>query len=54
VITEVDGREVRDPDDVADAIKGLEPGDEVEVEAESSGITQNFDVELEARPQRGP
>jgi putative serine protease PepD len=54
VITEVDGREVRDPDDVADAIKGLEPGDEVQVEAESSGVTQNFEVELEARPQRGP
>ena len=54
VITEVDGRQVRDPDDVADAIKGLEPGDEVQVEAESSGITQSFDVELEARPQRGP
>jgi S1-C subfamily serine protease len=54
VITEVDGREVRDPDDVADAIKGLEPGDEVQVEAESGGVTQNFDVELEARPQRGP
>jgi putative serine protease PepD len=54
VITEVDGREVRDPDDVADAIKGLEPGDDIQIEAESSGVTQNFDVELEARPQRGP
>jgi putative serine protease PepD len=54
VITGVDGRDVRDPDDVADAIKGLEPGDEVQVEAESSGVTQNFDLELEARPQRGP
>jgi putative serine protease PepD len=54
VITEVDGREVRDPDDVADAIKGLEPGDEVQVEVESSGITQSYEVELEARPQRGP
>ena len=55
VITEVDGRQVRDPDDVADAIKGLEPGDEVQVEAESGGVTQSFDVELEARPERaGP
>ena len=54
VITGVDGRDVRDPDDVADAIKGLEPGDEVQVEAESSGVTRSFDVELEARPQRGP
>ncbi len=53
VITEVDGRSVRDPDDVADAIKGLKPGDEVQVEAESSGTTQSFDVELEARPERG-
>ena len=50
VITEVDGREVRDPDDVADAIKGLEPGEEVQVEAESGGVTESFDVELEARP----
>jgi putative serine protease PepD len=54
VITGVDGREVRDPDDILDAIKGLEPGDEVQVEADSGGVTQNFDVELEARPQRGP
>jgi S1-C subfamily serine protease len=54
VITEVDGREVRDPDDVADAIKGLEPGDDIQIEAESSGVNQTFDVELEARPQRGP
>ncbi|HZC12593.1 MAG TPA: trypsin-like peptidase domain-containing protein [Thermoleophilaceae bacterium] len=50
VITGIDGRPVRDPDDVADAINGLEPGDEVEVEASRDGDERSFDVELEARP----
>jgi putative serine protease PepD len=54
VITGIDGRPVRDPDDVADAIKGLEPGDDIEIEASRDGEERSFDVELEARPQRGP
>jgi S1-C subfamily serine protease len=54
VITGIDGRAVRDPDDVADAIKGLEPGDDIEIEASRDGEERSFDVELEERPQRGP
>jgi putative serine protease PepD len=54
IITGIDGRPVRDPDDVADAIKGLEPGDDIEVEADRDGEQRSFDVELEARPQGGP
>jgi S1-C subfamily serine protease len=54
VITGIDGRAVRDPDDVADAIKGLEPGDDIEIEASRAGEERSFDVELEERPQRGP
>jgi putative serine protease PepD len=54
VITGIDGRQVRDPDDVADAIKGLEPGDDIEVEASRDGAERSFDVELEARPRGGP
>jgi putative serine protease PepD len=50
VITGIDGRPVRDPDDVADAIRGLEPGDEIEVETSRDGDERSFDVELEARP----
>jgi putative serine protease PepD len=50
IITGIDGRPVRDPDDVADAIKGLEPGDDIEVEADRDGEQRSFDVELEARP----
>jgi S1-C subfamily serine protease len=54
VITGIDGRPVRDPDDVADAIKGLEPGDDIEVEADRDGEQRSFDVELQERPQGGP
>jgi putative serine protease PepD len=54
IITGIDGRPVRDPDDVADAINGLEPGDDIEVEADRDGEQRSFDVELEARPQGGP
>jgi putative serine protease PepD len=54
IITGIDGRPVRDPDDVADAIKGLEPGDDIEVEADRDGEQRSFDVELEARPPGGP
>jgi putative serine protease PepD len=54
VITGIDGRTVRDPDDVTDAIKGLEPGDDIEIEASRDGEERSFDVELEERPQRGP
>jgi putative serine protease PepD len=50
VITGVDGAPVRDPDDVSQAVSGLEPGDEVEVEVTRDGERHSFDVELGTRP----
>jgi S1-C subfamily serine protease len=41
---------VRDPDDVSQAVSGLEPGDEVEVEVTRDGERRSFDVELGTRP----
>jgi putative serine protease PepD len=54
VITGVDGRPVDEPGDVLDAIEGLEPGDEVEVEVSRDGDSRTFQVELGSRPQRSP
>ncbi|MEA2330204.1 MAG: hypothetical protein QOH58_342 [Thermoleophilaceae bacterium] len=54
VITGVDGRPVRDPDDVAKAINEHKPGDEVQVEASRGGQSRVLGVELAARPQRTP
>jgi putative serine protease PepD len=54
VITGVDGQPVRDPDDVADAINGLEPGDDIEVEVSRDGVERSVEAELEARPERTP
>ena len=46
VITSLDGRAVRDPDDVLDVIENLEPGDEVEVEVSRDGSERSLQVEL--------
>jgi S1-C subfamily serine protease len=50
VITGVDGSPVRDPDDLSQAVSGLEPGDEVQVEVTRDGEQRTFDVELGVRP----
>ncbi|MGH2743065.1 MAG: S1C family serine protease, partial [Thermoleophilaceae bacterium] len=50
VITGVDGAPVSDPDDVSQAVSGLEPGDQVEVEVMRDGERRTFDVELGTRP----
>jgi putative serine protease PepD len=50
VITSVDGRPVRSPDDVAQAISGREPGDTVEVELSDGGQERALDVQLGTRP----
>ena|SRR5215217_4805404 len=54
VIHKVDGREVRGPDDVASAIAGHEPGDEVEVEVERDGSRETVTVKLGERPASTP
>ena len=54
VITAVEGRPIRDPDDVSQAVSGLEPGDQVEVEVERDGQRRTVTVELGSRPRRTP
>ena len=50
VITRVDGRTVRDPDDVAEAVSANEPGDRVEVEISNGASERTVDVQLGTRP----
>ena len=50
VITRVDGRTIRAPDDVAAAISGKEPGDRVGVELSNGGRERTVDVPLGTRP----
>jgi putative serine protease PepD len=54
VITSVDGKPVREPNDVAEAIQDLEPGDTVSVGVDRGAGERSFDVELRNRPQRVP
>jgi putative serine protease PepD len=54
VITEVDGRQVRDPEDVAQAIEDNEPGDRVEVRVQRGGSEQTIEVTLGQRPEQLP
>jgi putative serine protease PepD len=51
VIVSVDGRDVADPEDVAEAIESRRPGDEVEVVVRRRGGRKTIDVELGRRPQ---
>jgi putative serine protease PepD len=50
VITRVDGRPVRDPDDVAEAVSANEPGDQIAVEVSDGSRERTVDVELGTRP----
>jgi putative serine protease PepD len=50
VITSVDGRTVRDPDDVAEAVSAKEPGDRVGLELSDAGRERTASVELGTRP----
>ena len=54
VIVSVAGQKVQGPDDVASAIAGREPGDEVPVEVERDGARRTVTVELGERPARTP
>ena len=51
VIKQVDGEPVQDPEDVAAAIGGNRPNEEIDVVVERDGRTQTFDVMLGKRPQ---
>jgi putative serine protease PepD len=50
VITRVDGRTVRSPEDVAQAISGDKPGETVEVELRGGGQGRTVNVQLGTRP----
>ena len=54
VITSIDGRPVRDPDDLSLAVARIDPGKTVQVEAWRDGEKREFQVELGERPLSGP
>src|SRR4051812_24732802 len=55
VITTVGGKRVTSPQDVADAIAGRQPGDEIEVEiVRSDGTRESLLVRLGQRPAKSP
>jgi putative serine protease PepD len=54
VITEVDGDQVRDPEDVAQAIENNKPGDRIDVKVRRGGSEQTIQVTLGERPEQLP
>jgi putative serine protease PepD len=54
VITEVDGDQVQDPEDVAQAIEDRKPGDDVDVKVRRGGSEQTIQVTLGQRPEQLP
>jgi putative serine protease PepD len=54
VITEVDGDQVRDPEDVATAIEDDKPGDKIDVKVQRGGSERTLEVTLGQRPDQLP
>jgi putative serine protease PepD len=54
IITEVDGDQVQDPEDVAQAIEDNKPGDKVDVKVERNGSERTIQVTLGQRPDQLP
>lgn len=54
VVVSIDGRMVREPDDVLEAISGKRPGDRMELEVVRDGERRSIEVELGARPESTP
>jgi S1-C subfamily serine protease len=50
VITEVDGKKIKKPDDVLSAISGKKPGDSVQIRYVRGGSKKSVDVKLGNRP----
>ena len=50
VILSIDGRRVRDSDDVADAVEEQRPGRRVEIEYRRGSVTRSLEVKLGVRP----
>jgi putative serine protease PepD len=53
VITSIDGKPVRTPEDVGSIIEDLEPGTTAPVEVQRDGARERVEVELEQRPDNG-
>ena len=54
VVTEVDGKQVQTPDDVAGAIADKKPGDRVDVTVQRGGSEETVQVTLGQRPETVP
>ena len=54
VIKSVDGKPVSSPEDVAAAVSGRAPGDDIEIEVERGGSREKIEAELGKRPERTP
>jgi len=54
LIVSVGGTAVREPDDVAAAIQDRRPGQRIALEIERGADRRSLEVELAARPERGP
>jgi putative serine protease PepD len=52
VITNVDGKSIQEPDDIANAIKDKKPGDSIEVEVRRGTSADPVDVTLGQRPEK--
>ena len=52
IITSIDDEDVNDPSDVATAISDNQPGDEVSIEVERNGLTEELTAKLGTRPSR--
>jgi S1-C subfamily serine protease len=53
VVTSIDGKPVRTPQDVGSIIEDLSPGDTVPVEVQRDGRRERLEVKLEQRPDSG-
>jgi putative serine protease PepD len=54
IVTEVDGRQIHRPEDIATAIADNKPGDRVTVKVRRNGREQTLDVTLGNRPATAP
>jgi putative serine protease PepD len=54
IVTEVDGKAVKTPDEVAEAIEDNQPGDKVDVTVERDGSEHTVQVTLGQRPEQVP
>jgi putative serine protease PepD len=55
IVTSAGGREVRDPEDLTSALDGRSPGEQLDLQVQRGGGTEELQVELGTRPaQAGP